>query len=308
MLSNQLNKRKINFNKKVYNKRIIKRSYSQINSNNTVQIVSNLRLSRKFEGREELVKKASVKQLHQMFATVVPPSAPLLLLAGNIGKPSDHIYYNFIEYCSKNFSKIFVVPGFDELCEDDPNANYQKLRNYNKSHTQLKNIMGSHSNTFYLNNKICSLTDDYDIIGITFGSRKYFNVLEACVDLCTYEIDPELPNYLDEIFRPNLEKLKELIKDQADSDPTKKLLIMSDFVPKDVSCELKTNPNYSGLHQSYLELQNLVKNNSNIKIWASGDDPFESVVSDFVNLLHANYDHYDDKFPKKPVTLNLSHY
>lgn len=92
--------------------------------------------------------------------------APVLLLHGNIGNHFDPVYYAFMEYCSKNFSKIFVVPGFDELCEDEPFY----YRNYNNSRDQLKRIVELFPNTTYLNNETHSLTDTHDIIGITFGS------------------------------------------------------------------------------------------------------------------------------------------
>ena len=49
------------------------------------------------------------------FPPILSPIAPILLLAGNIGRPDQRIYRDFLHYCSRSWKHVIVVAGPDEL-------------------------------------------------------------------------------------------------------------------------------------------------------------------------------------------------
>jgi hypothetical protein len=65
------------------------------------------------------IQYASGLHLERYFKTPFPPilkpSAPVLLLAGNIGRPDQRIYRDFLHYCSRSWKHTVVVAGPREL-------------------------------------------------------------------------------------------------------------------------------------------------------------------------------------------------
>jgi hypothetical protein len=49
------------------------------------------------------------------FPPIIKPMAPILLLAGNIGRPDHRIYRDFLHYCSRSWKHTVVVAGRSEL-------------------------------------------------------------------------------------------------------------------------------------------------------------------------------------------------
>lgn len=52
------------------------------------------------------------------FQDLLRPVAPVLVLAGDIGRPDKPIYHEFLQYCSDNWSKVFLVAGNHEFYND----------------------------------------------------------------------------------------------------------------------------------------------------------------------------------------------
>lgn len=65
-----------------------------------IQYVSDLHL--------ELVDKTP-------FQPILKPNAPVLALAGDIGRPDRRSYEDFLHYCSRNWSAVFVIAGNHEF-------------------------------------------------------------------------------------------------------------------------------------------------------------------------------------------------
>ena len=49
------------------------------------------------------------------FQPMLRPVAPLLALAGDVGRPDKRTYRDFLQYCSRNWRDVFVVAGNHEL-------------------------------------------------------------------------------------------------------------------------------------------------------------------------------------------------
>jgi len=49
------------------------------------------------------------------FPPILTPTAPILLLTGNIGRPDQRIYRDFLHYCSRSWKHVLVVAGPSEL-------------------------------------------------------------------------------------------------------------------------------------------------------------------------------------------------
>lgn len=54
------------------------------------------------------------------FEPILRPAAPVLALAGDIGRPDRRAYDDFIQYCSRNWHAVFVVAGNHEFYNTYP--------------------------------------------------------------------------------------------------------------------------------------------------------------------------------------------
>lgn len=52
------------------------------------------------------------------FPSLLKPAAPILVLAGDVGRPDKPEYRNFLQYCSRNWSHTVVVAGNHEFYND----------------------------------------------------------------------------------------------------------------------------------------------------------------------------------------------
>lgn len=91
----------------------------------------------------------------------ITPQTEYLFLAGDIGKLADTNYTEFIDYCSKNWIKVFVVLGNHEFYHSK--KSYEKLlREYKMFFNKFENVNLLEKNEVYLK--------DYRILGLTFWS------------------------------------------------------------------------------------------------------------------------------------------
>jgi hypothetical protein len=58
------------------------------------------------------------------FSALLKPAAPILVLAGDIGRPDKPEYRNFLQYCSRNWDNTVVIAGNHELYNDKPESQW----------------------------------------------------------------------------------------------------------------------------------------------------------------------------------------
>jgi len=61
----------------------------------------------------------NVDNIHKYFTKIIEVNAQYLILAGDIGNPKEDIYWTFMNWCSENFEKIFVITGNHEYYNND---------------------------------------------------------------------------------------------------------------------------------------------------------------------------------------------
>ena len=65
-----------------------------------------------------------------IFEKILKPSAPYLVLCGDIGYPGAELYKPFLEYCSKNFERVFYIAGNHEFYNDTKSIKYLKTKQF----------------------------------------------------------------------------------------------------------------------------------------------------------------------------------
>lgn len=95
------------------------------------------------------------------FETLIKPTADNLILAGDIGYPSDEIYESFLEYCSKNFKNVILISGNHEY--------YGRIME--DVETQIREITKKFPNVKYLQNDCVELPDNILVIGTTLWTN-----------------------------------------------------------------------------------------------------------------------------------------
>mgnify|MGYP000294817738 CR=1 FL=1 len=94
------------------------------------------------------------------YIPVIKKTANNLILAGDIGDPSEDIYINFIEKCSKLYEKVFLIKGNHE-CYD---------KTVKETDEMINDICKKYNNIYYLNNSHIDI-GDIRIIGCTLWSE-----------------------------------------------------------------------------------------------------------------------------------------
>jgi predicted phosphohydrolase len=97
----------------------------------------------------------------------IPIMSKYLFLAGDIGTLYHPYFYNFLDYCSENWEKVFYISGNHEF--------YLKNKNFNELSFEYKYKLGErYKNVFYLDNEFVSLNDDINVYGSTFWTHPPF--------------------------------------------------------------------------------------------------------------------------------------
>ena len=65
------------------------------------------------------------------FQPILKPIAPVLVLAGDIGRPDRRSYADFLHYCSRNWDAVFVIAGNHELYNSTSADKWRYLLPYN---------------------------------------------------------------------------------------------------------------------------------------------------------------------------------
>jgi predicted phosphodiesterase len=148
------------------------------------------------------------------FEDIIKPTADNLILAGDIGYPSQKIYEKFIEYCSKHFKKVIVISGNHEY--------YGRIME--ETEKEIREITKKFSNVFYLQNECLELPNNILVIGATLwtdvpankkadiklGMSDYYKIYKNPKELITVEDTCEhhktSVNYITNTIAKNLDK------------------------------------------------------------------------------------------------------
>jgi len=89
-----------------------------------------------------------------------PPDAEALILAGDIGTPTNGDYANLIKQASELYKYVFLIKGNHECYGYDLQKTGQKIAH----------IVNQYDNVFYLNKKTIDIENDIRILGTTLWS------------------------------------------------------------------------------------------------------------------------------------------
>lgn len=104
------------------------------------------------------------------FKKMLVPSSENLALLGNVcsldTNDTRKTYKQFLDYCSKNFKNVYIVPGVWEMCSKEP-------QDYNTCIHQLYSLKKLYKNVNVLNNSSVDVPNtDIHLIGSTLWTRE----------------------------------------------------------------------------------------------------------------------------------------
>jgi hypothetical protein len=106
--------------------------------------------------------------LHLEFAenfvgpTLLKPIAPILALAGDIGRPDKRTYRDFLQYCSNNWESVFVVAGNHEFYNSRVLQPKRRADTVAERLAAIDRITAEFSNVHFLNRR------RVDVRGVAF--------------------------------------------------------------------------------------------------------------------------------------------
>ena len=78
--------------------------------------------------RLQYLSDLNLEEKPSRFRRLLKPNAEILVLAGNIGRPSKRIYDQFLSWCSTRFSHVVLVPGNREYYQSTLKNAYRHLK------------------------------------------------------------------------------------------------------------------------------------------------------------------------------------
>lgn len=204
----------------------------------------------------------------------IPAKSKYLFLAGDICQLTHPLFFPFLEYCSKNWIKIFYVPGNHEFYIQNYTHNDLLLKYKNQIREKFNNI-------YFLDNEYISLDEEnINIYGATFWTQPTFNTInEAKIYVKDYQfisyqdVDNKITeldfNYINHLSCTSFYKLQKYL-----NETDKKTIVMTHFPPTQIGT---SNPKYLTRQLSHLTnyfawpdntVANL--NTTNILAWISG--------------------------------------
>jgi len=149
------------------------------------------------------------------------PSAPYLIIAGDIGDPFTILYKEFLAYLSPLFEHIFIVAG---------NHEYYGQRDMNEVQEEIRKFTASLGNVAFLENDIFHIPNsNISVYGATFWSDiqkneeddiKYYITDYTCIPNFSIETSKQL-------FSVSCDKLN----DALDTYTTRNFVIISHHLP-----------------------------------------------------------------------------
>lgn len=161
----------------------------------------------------------------------LPIKSKYLFLAGDICQLNNPLFYQFLDYCSLNWEKVFYTPGNHEY--------YSKKRNFNELEFEYNYRIGEkYKNIFYLNNKCVPLNDEIDVYGTTFWTNPAFNSTnDAKRYLNDYHEITYFNKEVNHIVNLDIEFVKSLSNESYNklnkhlNETNKKTIVMTHFPP-----------------------------------------------------------------------------
>jgi predicted phosphohydrolase len=161
----------------------------------------------------------------------LPVKAKYLFLAGDICSKNNPLFFQFLDYCSSNWEKVFYTPGNHEF--------YIKNKNYNQLSFEYKyKLNQKYKNVFFLDNESARLNDEIDVYGSTFWTKSPFDrTHEAKQYINDYNwikyfnknrnqvVDLDI-GYVNELSETSYNKLKQHL-----SNSIKPTIVMTHFPP-----------------------------------------------------------------------------
>jgi len=196
---------------------------------------------------------------------IIPPNAPYLFLAGDIGKIGLPNFRYFFDYCSQNWKKVFYVLGNHEY--------YHNHKTHSVLLREYKEFCNQYTNVFLLNNEGTELEENglkYFIYGSTLWSNP--SKEDGINDF--YQIKAK--NAKNWNVPINLEQFKELhheaICKLEENLGKENMIIMTHFPPvRRIGKNTTSHPKYEGeLQETYFANQLDKKMYKDVKIWISG--------------------------------------
>lgn len=104
------------------------------------------------------------------FKNMLVPSSENLALLGNVCRVNDQTnmneYKKFLDYCSKEYKNIYIVPGVWEICSD------YSPKTYDDCFKNLTSLIKKYKNVNILNNSHMSIPNtNIELIGTTLWTR-----------------------------------------------------------------------------------------------------------------------------------------
>lgn len=164
----------------------------------------------------------------------IKPTAPNLLIAGDLGSPFFSRFNDIINYCSINFKNVFLIAG---------NHEYYNVEDLEETNTELYKICNSFNNVYFLNNSIHYLTKEVCVIGTILWSDinlKYREEMIKNINLFKYityysndknESIPITPEFLKNEFYKNYIWLMNEVERVSQLEHVKKIIILTHYPP-----------------------------------------------------------------------------
>jgi predicted phosphohydrolase len=192
----------------------------------------------------------------EKFIRKIPPGMDeICILAGDIGNPYQSNYDIFMNFISKNFKKIFVIPGNHEY--------YNKTKSIQETNDFMKEYFQNFNNISFLNNNY-EIYDTFCFIGTTLWS-KIINPVYTINDV--YNI----PNF-DYIQYNRLNKLSvDFLENTLQNN--EKCIIITHHVPSSslIDIKYKTQQMIHYNQWFYCDMDDLIKTQKDkIECWIYG--------------------------------------
>ena len=147
----------------------------------------------------------------------IKPLAKYLAICGDLCCPGNPLFYNFLQTQSKNFDKVFFVPGNHDY-DSGPMFNSEKVEKWDPV---IKNICNSFKNVHYLNRNAYYL--DHNVL--LLGSILWSKPLPKSSGL----LHPEYKNYCDHLHEHT--QHVNWLESAIDTNRDKNIIVLTHFVP-----------------------------------------------------------------------------
>jgi predicted phosphohydrolase len=185
---------------------------SDIHLENIPKLLKNIAMDSKFFSLE---KKKLFCRDRKIFTH--KPTSDILVLPGDIGNPSDLNYQYYIEYCSENHKKVFLIAGNHEYHRN-------KIDSIDYVNSEISDISKHYKNVIFLDNESYQVKPDLSIYGTTLWTPLTKDMYERGYDRTVIKnFDGKMRN---KIYEQNRNKLEEYIKSNNENK-----IIMTHHMP-----------------------------------------------------------------------------